>query len=113
MAGLGFIVSVELEPELELNSNHAHYLSNNIFCKGTFFLYEEKKKKKRKKKEKNTTIILLPAVFFRPDVSWTDLPFLLERFLSPLSSSASQGARIALIYSLLNSAANQHPPLGR
>ncbi len=44
-AGLGFIVSIGLEPELELNSNHTHYLYSNVFCNELqFFLYEEKGK---------------------------------------------------------------------
>lgn len=56
---LGFIVSIKLEPGLELNSNHTHYLYSNVFCnEKLFFLYEEKKE---------NTIILLPAVFC-PDV---------------------------------------------
>lgn len=51
-------------------------------------------------KKKENTIILLPAVF-RPDVKWTDLPFLVERSLSALLFSQS-GGEDSLIYSLLN-----------
>lgn len=76
-AGLGFIVSIELEPELELNSNHAHYLSNNIFCKQTFFLYEEKKKKKEKKHHHHTLTCSVFVQMFHGLTSpfcWRGLP---------------------------------------
>lgn len=42
---LGFIVSIELEPELELNSNHAHYLYSNVFCKEQHFSCMKRKRK--------------------------------------------------------------------
>lgn len=49
-------------------------------------------------KRKKENIILLPADFC-PEVSWTDLPFLVERSLPAL---LQLGSKDALIYSLLN-----------